>query len=89
MCRAEISEHLTKLRGAPIGLVDAPGVVSAYREAGLQQPLVLTALHWLVPQAPATIELESWGDTTETLALYRALGFKPLQEAISYRRSLK
>lgn len=87
-CRAEISEHLTELRGVPTGLVDAPGVVSAYREAGLQQPLILSALHWLVLQAPATIELESWGDTADTLALYRAFGFTPVQEAISYRRIL-
>ncbi|MDQ6644204.1 MAG: GNAT family N-acetyltransferase [Chloroflexota bacterium] len=87
-CRAEMSEHLTMLRGALTGLVDAPGVIPAYREVGLQQSLVLTALHWLVLQSPATVELESWGDTADTLVLYRALGFTPMQEAISYRRPL-
>jgi len=86
--RAEMSEHLTTLRGVPTGLVDAPGVVIAYREAGLYVPLLLTALQSLLPQAPSRIELESWGDAAATLALYRELGFTPMQEALSYRCAL-
>lgn len=88
ICRAEISEHLTALRGVSTGLIDAPGVVPHYRKSGLYLPLVLTALQWLVPQSPVQIELESWGDAASTLATYRTMGFTPIQEAISYRRSL-
>ncbi|HZU69650.1 MAG TPA: GNAT family N-acetyltransferase [Ktedonobacteraceae bacterium] len=88
MCRAEMSEHLTSLRGVPTALIDAPGIVPEYRETGLHVPLVLTAVQWLIPQAPARIEMESWGDALSTLASYRGLGFTPMQEAISYRRAL-
>ena len=87
ICRAEVSEHLATLRGVSAGLVDAPGIVPIYRDAGLYAPLLLTVLQWLASQNLATIELESWGDTTATLDLYRALGFALMQEAISYRRS--
>jgi len=86
--RAEMSEQLTTQRNAPTGLVDAPGVVPTYRDAGLYLPLVLTALHWLVPQTPTTIELESWGDAAGTLAVYREIGFTTVQESVSYRRVL-
>lgn len=86
--QAEISEHLTTLRGAPTGLVDAPGIVPSYREANLYVPLLLTVLHWLAPQSPTTIEMESWGDSADTLAQYRALGFALVQEAISYSHRL-
>ena len=88
ICRAEMSEHLTTLRGVATGIVDAPEVVTEYREAGLYVPLILAALQSLMPQAPGRIELESWGDAAATLALYRELGFTPIQEALSYRRVL-
>ena len=86
--RAGMNEHLSELRGTPTGLVDAPGVVPEYRQFNLYRPLLLTTLHWLAAQNPAHIELESWGDAPETLALYHNLGFKTVQEQISYRLSL-
>lgn len=85
ICRAEMSEHLSVLRGTSTGLIDAPGVVAEYREDGFYQLLLLTAVRWLAPQSPSVIELESWGDATQTLAAYCALGFTVVQEAISYR----
>jgi mycothiol synthase len=87
-CRGFMSEPLTARRGVPMAYVDAPGVVPEYRSAGLYLPLLLTVLHWLLPQGPAAIELESWGDAPETLALYRQLGFTVIKEEISYRREL-
>ncbi len=72
----------------PTGLVDAPGIVPAYRNTDLYVPLILAMLQWLVSQNPARIELESWGDTPATIDLYRTLGFTSAQEAISYRRGL-
>jgi mycothiol synthase len=89
ICRAEMSAHLTTLRGTITGLIDAPGVVSAYRNNNLYLPLLLTALHWLVSQSPTAIELEAWGDSPDTLALYQTLGFTPIQEAISYQHHLE
>lgn len=88
-CRCDLNEHLTKLRGNPTGRIDAPGVVPEHRNTNLYQSLVLTALQWLVPQDPVTIELESWGDTDTTLDIYRTLGFTAVQEEISYRRFLE
>jgi mycothiol synthase len=88
VCRGYMSERLTAQRGLLTAYVDAPGVVPHYRSAGLYLPLLLTALHWLLPQGPAAIELESWGDAPETLALYRELGFTVIKEEISYRREL-
>ena len=85
ICRAEISAHLTTLRGIVTGLIDAPGIVSIYRNANLYLPLLLTTLHWLVSQSPASIELEAWGEAPDILAQYRALGFIPVQEEISYQ----
>jgi mycothiol synthase len=86
--RAQMDEHLTTQRGVPTGLVDAPGIVPAYRDADLYLPLFLTILQWLVRQNPTAIELESWGDAPATLDLYRSLGFTSMTEAISYRRLL-
>jgi mycothiol synthase len=88
ICRAEISTHLTTLRGIVTGLIDAPGVVSTYRNANLYLPLLLTTLHWLISQSPASIELEAWGEVPDVLAQYRALGFIPIQEEISYQHLL-
>jgi mycothiol synthase len=88
ICRAYLSAHLTTLRGIVTGLIDAPGVVPAYRNANLYLPLLLTTLHWLVSQSPASIELEAWGEVPDVLAQYRALGFIPVQEEISYQHPL-
>ncbi len=83
-CRANLSPE----SGTPAALIDAPGIVPEYRDAHLALPLLLTVIHWLLPRKPAVIELESWGDTPETLALYRSLGFQTIKEEISYRRDM-
>lgn len=88
-CRAALSEHLTTTRGTPTALIDAPGIVPRYRDANLSLPLLLTVIHWLLPQSPTILELESWGDTPDTLKLYCSLGFRVLKEEISYRRDLE
>jgi len=88
-CRAELSEPLTGERRTPTALIDAPGIVARYREAGLALALLLTAIHWLLPQHPQTLDLEAWGEAPGTLALYRALGFSVTKVEISYRRNLE
>jgi mycothiol synthase len=86
--RAALSEELTAQRGVPTGHIDAPGVVPAYRQSGLYVPLLLTLIRWLLTEKPVRIEVESWGDDPQTLALYRDLGFRLAREEISYRRVL-
>lgn len=88
-CRANLSEQLTEERKAPTGLIDAPGIVAQYREANLSLALLLTVIHWLLPQDPEILEIESWGESPDTLEHYRSLGFSTTKEEISYRRSLK
>jgi hypothetical protein len=85
-CRAELSEPDSTARRAPTGLIDAPGIIPKWRDARLTLPLLLTAIHWLLPQGPTTLELESWGDTPGILALYHSLGFRVIKEENSYRR---
>ena len=88
-CRADLSEPHTREHGTPTALIDAPGIVAGYREANLALPLLLTAIHWLLPQHPHTLELEAWGEAPGRLALYRALGFTVTKEELSYRRNLE
>jgi ribosomal protein S18 acetylase RimI-like enzyme len=86
--RAELREAAAQ-GDSPIGLVDAPGIVSGYRHADLALPLVLTCIHWLQPREPARIDLEAWGEAPATLARYSELGFNMTKEEISYRRTLE
>jgi mycothiol synthase len=86
--RAELREPATQ-GDVPTALVDAPGIVSRYRHADLGPPLLLAAIHWLLPKGPAAIDLEAWGEAPATLARYRELGFAVTKEEISYRRRLQ
>jgi len=87
-CRANIKESPAEEREAPTALIDAPGIVAQYREANLSLALLLIAIHWLLPQHPAMLEIEAWGESPAMLAHYRSLGFTTSKEEISYRRSL-
>lgn len=88
-CRANLNEPPAGEHEAPGALIDAPGIVAQYREADLSLALLLTAIHWLLPQHPATLEIDAWGEFPDTLARYRSLGFTTTKEEISYRRNLK
>ena len=83
-CRAEFEEH-----GAEkTKVVDSPGVVPEHRAQRLQLPLTLTAMHWLNAQQPGPIALYSWGDSTQTVDLYRQIGFTVQKHSIEYKRDL-
>ncbi|GHO81636.1 hypothetical protein KSD_94070 [Ktedonobacter sp. SOSP1-85] len=84
-CRATLSEQEGEVRTA---LIDAPGIVTQYREGNLALQLLLTVIGWLLPQQSTVLELEAWGEAPETLADYRKLGFSTVKEEISYRRNL-
>lgn len=66
------------------GIIDAPGVVPAYRHLALQRPLLLTVMQWLRAQRQGAIELSSLGDTLDTIALYEEMGFVIKQHWVAY-----
>jgi mycothiol synthase len=90
MCCASMNERLSKERRQPVGWVDAPGIVPEYRDENLYLPLLLTAVQWVCAKhpTPAVIEMESWGDTPETLATYQRAGFVVARKEDSYRLDL-
>lgn len=88
ICRAEQHEQRTERNAQPTGYIDAPGVVPRYRSPELYAALLAHAVHWLREQAQI-IELESWGDSAETLMLYQSLGFEVLRQQIAYQRSIR
>lgn len=89
ICRTEVSRQLSAQRGEPTGYIDAPGVVPWRRLQGLYLPLLVTALHYLRAKQPAAIELESWGDDDQNLALYQVAGFDIARQSILYRLHLR
>ncbi|GHO59763.1 hypothetical protein [Ktedonobacter robiniae] len=80
-----MSEQEGEVRNA---LIDAPGIVTQYREGNLALQLLLTVIGWLLLQQSTVLELKAWGEAPETLADYRKLGFSTVKEEISYRRNL-
>ncbi len=88
ICRAEMTEWLSERYGKRMGYVDAPGIAPAYRAHRLHLPLLLAALQWLRSKEPAAVELESWGDDEQTLALYQSVGFTISRQSAIYRLEL-
>jgi len=66
--------------------LEQPGVVPEHRHQELYRPLALTALHWLRSNRSRDILLQSWGDTEQTIALYRSIGFTQLQHFLAYQQ---
>jgi GNAT superfamily N-acetyltransferase len=89
VCRAEMSDRLTTLRGEPTGLVDAPGVIPFRRRDGLYLPLLLTAARYLAVHDPSAIELESWGDEDRVLASFETIGFSVARRSVAHRLNLR
>jgi mycothiol synthase len=87
-CRALLATENDNPDGNGTDQLDAPGVVPEHRHQGLYRPLVLTAMHWLRAQARHPIILQSWGDSDQTIAVYRDVGFELLQHFFAYRCDL-
>ena len=77
--------------GAVSDLLDAPGVVKAYREQGYQRQLVLAGIQHLRKKDSHahSITLEFWGESEFALNLYRELGFEMLNHYITYHKELE
>lgn len=87
ICRGFVGEQ--KSDRMPTGLIDAPGVVPAYRHVVLQRPLLLTVMQWLRAQGQGALLLSSFGDSAATIQLYDDIGFVPEQHLITYHLDIK
>ena len=75
--------------GSILDLLDAPGVIKAYREQGYQHQLVLAGIQHLRKKDSRPIRLEFWGDGEFALNIYRELGFEMLNHYIAYHKEWK
>ncbi len=73
-------------QGQKVDVLDAPGVVPRYRHLELQRPLVAAALQYQQSHSENAVELQSWGDSPETAAIYNELGFETTAHFIAYLR---
>jgi len=69
-------------------LLDAPGVIKAYREQGFQRQLVLAGMEHLRKKGARPVTLEFWGDSETALNIYRELGFEMLNRYIAYHKEI-
>lgn len=84
MSRATLRER----DGRRVGVIDAPGLVPAWRSVQLYRALMLHAVSWLAAQDSAAYTVESWGDDPAVIAAYQALGFAVTQREDMYFRQL-
>lgn len=74
--------------GRPLDVLDAPGVVPQYRPLNLQCPMIEAAVQYQQARSQNPVELQSWGDSPETAALYNTLGFTTTAHFIAYLREV-
>jgi hypothetical protein len=84
ICRIDLAQE----EKAP-DVLDAPTIVPEHRDKILQRPLVLAALHWQCSHRPRAVRLESWGDSEQTIGVYRSIGFTVRQHSVAYRYDLE
>lgn len=73
--------------GRRIGLIDALGLIPAWRGVRRYRALMLHAIGWLASQHPTVYIVESWGDNPTLVAAYLALSFSiSPREAMFCRR---
>jgi mycothiol synthase len=86
VCWTDISPTRHEQRGAPVGYIDALGVVPEHRRKGIGRALLLHAMRWLRDQGETDIELDAWGHNDLALPLYEGAGFRIAQQGTSFRR---
>lgn len=74
--------------GRTFDILDAPAVVPAHRPLGLQRPMVLTTWQWQRSRSANDVELQSWGDSEATAAVYQKLGLRLHAHFIAYSLNL-
>lgn len=88
ICCSQCHSQRTERNDQPTGYIDNPGVVPAHRSVLLYQALLLHAVQWLRRQHQTWVELESWGDTAETIQSYEQLGLIIMRQQLAYQREL-
>lgn len=84
MCRSEHSVQRTQRNGQATGYIDAPGVIPKFRMHQLNGALLSYTKNWL-SENHTLIELESWGDSPETIEQYKDLEFVVLRQQYAYQ----
>lgn len=74
--------------GKFMDLIDAPGVIKAYREQGLQRQLVLAGIQHLHQKGTRPLILEFWGEDESVLNIYRELGFEMTNHYLAFNKEL-
>jgi mycothiol synthase len=76
--------------GSVSDLLDAPGVIKAYREQGYQRQLVLAGMQHLRQKHSHahSITLEFWGESEFALNIYRELGFEMFNHLLTYHKEI-
>ncbi len=76
--------------GAISDLLDAPGVLKAYRDQGYQRQLVLAGIQHLRQKDSHShsITLEFWGESEFALNIYKELGFEMLNHFLTYHKEI-
>lgn len=77
---------LSSASGAPSGQIEPLGVHQVYRELGVGQAILSEGLRRLYRGGAKTVRVETDKDRSAALGLYRAMGFRPLQDVLVYRR---
>jgi len=83
------SEGKRDKTGNRVDLLDAPGVINKYRQAGYQRQLVLAGIDHLRKKGTHPMILEFWGESEQALDEYRSLGFEMLNHYIAYHKDLE
>jgi mycothiol synthase len=76
--------------GSVSDLLDAPGVLKAYRDQGYQRQLVLAGMQHLRQKDSHThsITLEFWGESEFALNIYKELGFEMFNHLLTYHKEI-
>jgi mycothiol synthase len=88
ICRVRPTRIEEDGREAPIGYLDAPGLVPNHRHIGLYRSLVLAGIALLRVRGHTAIVLESWGDNEGVIDAYCELGFTRQRHFVAYRYSI-
>ena len=87
ICRGFVGEQ--SVAAMPTGFIDAPGIVPAYRHKALQRPLLQMVIRWLRAQGQGPLDLSSFGDSRDTVALYEEIGFVLEHHLIAYHLDIR
>lgn len=83
------SEGKREADGRLSDVLDGPGIIEEYRNAGYQRQLVLAGIQHLRLKGTRPISLEFWGDNENALNIYRSLGFEMVNRFIAYHKELQ